>query len=65
MTRPQISVQVFSAKVMAQRHQCPHCNNQTLLRSGVRGIRRCSRCKTYVDVRPRHWLKRLINDLAA
>ncbi|MFZ4675169.1 MAG: hypothetical protein ACOYM4_05635 [Nodosilinea sp.] len=50
---------------MAQQHQCPHCNNQTLLRIGVRGIRRCSRCKTYVDVRPRHWLKRLINDLAA
>lgn len=50
---------------MAQQHQCPHCNNQHLLRIGVRGIRRCDRCKAYVDVRSRHWLKRLIRDRAA
>ncbi|MBW4483900.1 MAG: hypothetical protein KME14_15265 [Tildeniella torsiva UHER 1998/13D] len=58
---------------MAQQHPCPHCNNQQLLRIGVRGIRQCARCKAYVDVRfakrsvpeSRHWLKRLIRDRAA
>ncbi len=50
---------------MAQQHHCPHCNNHSLLRIGVRGIRRCSRCGGYVDVRSPHWLKRLIRDLAA
>lgn len=50
---------------MAQQHQCPHCNNQHLLHIGVRGIRQCSRCNGYVDVRSRHWLKRLIRDFAA
>jgi hypothetical protein len=29
------------------------------------GIRQCSHCKTFVDVRSGHWLKRLIKDLAA
>ncbi|MBD2105952.1 MULTISPECIES: transposase [unclassified Nodosilinea] len=50
---------------MAQQHPCPHCNNRHLLRIGVRGIRQCSSCKAYVDVRSRHWLKRLIRDRAA
>ncbi|PZV07994.1 MAG: hypothetical protein DCF32_05915 [Leptolyngbya sp.] len=56
---------VLLKQVMAQQHQCPHCNNQHLLRIGVRGIRQCSNCKAYVDVRSRHWLKRLIRDRAA
>ncbi|PSR19621.1 hypothetical protein C8255_01145 [filamentous cyanobacterium CCP3] len=59
------SVQVFLKIVMTQRHHCPHCRNQHLLRIGVRGIRQCSHCKAYVDVRSRHWLKCLIRDLAA
>lgn len=50
---------------MAQKHHCPNCNSQHLLRIGVSGIRQCSRCKTYVDVRSASWLKRLIRDLAA
>ncbi|MGB3202164.1 MAG: hypothetical protein WBA99_14765 [Nodosilinea sp.] len=50
---------------MTQSHHCPHCHNQHLLRIGVWGIRQCSRCQAYVDVRSRHWLKRLIRDLAA
>ncbi|MBE9110638.1 hypothetical protein IQ273_14550 [Nodosilinea sp. LEGE 07298] len=50
---------------MSQSHHCLHCNNQHLLRIGVRGIRQCSRCQAFVDVRSRHWLKRFIRDLAA
>ncbi|TVP68068.1 MAG: hypothetical protein EA342_06960 [Leptolyngbya sp. LCM1.Bin17] len=50
---------------MAKHHHCPHCQNQHLLRIGVRGIRRCSRCHAYVDVRSGNWLKRLIAGLAA
>ncbi|WOD37732.1 hypothetical protein [Nodosilinea sp. E11] len=50
---------------MAQQYKCPHCNNQHLLRIGVRGIRQCSRCRAYVDVRSPHWFRRWIRDLAA
>ncbi|HSM81072.1 MAG TPA: hypothetical protein VLS96_05275 [Nodosilinea sp.] len=46
-------------------HHCPQCQNHRLLHIGVRGIRQCSQCKAFVDVRSRHWLKRLVRNLAA
>ncbi|MGB5972710.1 MAG: hypothetical protein WBG38_05300 [Nodosilinea sp.] len=49
---------------MAQQHHCPHCNSQNLLRIGVRGIRQCPGCSAFVDVRSRHWLRRLFQAAA-
>ncbi len=50
---------------MAQHYHCPHCHNSNLLRIGVPGIRQCSRCKAYVDLRSKNWLKQLFANLAA
>ncbi|QQE64201.1 hypothetical protein GFS31_08800 [Leptolyngbya sp. BL0902] len=44
---------------MAKR-RCPHCQSTTLIRLGVPGIRQCSHCKAYVDLRSKGWLKQLI-----
>ncbi|MBD2424752.1 hypothetical protein [Phormidium sp. FACHB-1136] len=46
---------------MAKSHRCPHCQSSNLLRIGVSGIRQCSQCKAYVDLRSSGWLTRLIS----
>ncbi|NEQ29530.1 MAG: hypothetical protein F6K04_00805 [Leptolyngbya sp. SIO4C5] len=45
---------------MRNQRQCPHCDSTQLLRIGVRGIRKCANCGSFVDVRRRwlaNWLK--------
>jgi uncharacterized protein (DUF983 family) len=41
--------------------QCPYCRNHRLQRIGVSGIKKCSGCGSFVDVRKKGWLKRLIS----
>lgn len=50
---------------MAKQYPCPHCHHPQLQRIGVRGIRQCPQCQTYVDLRSKNWLKQLIAGLAA
>ncbi|MEB3289318.1 MAG: hypothetical protein VKI82_05350 [Leptolyngbya sp.] len=50
----------FSTLAMTHHQRCPHCQNTTLLKLGVPGIRQCSQCKAYVDLRSKGWLTRLI-----
>lgn len=41
--------------------QCPHCHSLELQRIGVSGIRKCAECGSFVDVRRKGWLKRLMS----
>jgi ribosomal protein L37AE/L43A len=56
-----IALQIPMAKI----HQCIHCGHPHLEKVGVPGIRKCAKCGHLVDLRPKHWLKRLMGGLAA
>ncbi|MBD2258864.1 hypothetical protein H6G13_14935 [Pseudanabaena sp. FACHB-2040] len=46
---------------MTKTKQCPDCRSSRLQRIGVSGIKKCSECGSFVDLRKKGWLKRLIS----
>jgi ribosomal protein L37AE/L43A len=47
--------------IMAKIQPCPECGHPHLKRIGVRGIKQCAACKTYVDVRKGNWWQKLLS----
>ncbi|MEM9008080.1 MAG: hypothetical protein AAGE59_31805 [Cyanobacteria bacterium P01_F01_bin.86] len=46
---------------MAKQTQCPECGHSHLKRIGVRGVRKCGSCGTFVDIRNATWWRRWLS----
>jgi ribosomal protein L37AE/L43A len=46
---------------MAKPAHCPVCGETKLQRIGVPGIKKCSSCGTFVDIRQETWWRKLLS----
>ncbi|MGD1927383.1 MAG: hypothetical protein ACFB12_00625 [Leptolyngbyaceae cyanobacterium] len=46
---------------MNQQKHCPECGETKLKRIQVRGIKKCSSCGTFVDLRQGTWWRKLLS----
>lgn len=52
---------IFRRRIMTKQNQCPECGETKLQRIGVRGIKKCSNCGTFVDIRSGAWWRKFLS----